>query len=284
MVDGALVTPRDLGNNFFLEQADVGRPRAECVTALLKELNEHVRGSYVHEDVDTLLRSNPSFLDDFSIIVATQLPEHTLRFVAEACADRNLPLVVLRAYGLLGTVRLALAEHVVIEAHSDNVPADLRVCAPFAELVAFARERFGDLSALSGSQRKHVPYVVLLLHALDQYRQRHGGELPRSYKEKQELKASLAALAESWFGVGGADDALNFEEAKLAANTALTPPSIPAGTRAVLDEAEARLLSQKPVPPSEPAQSPTVAASPIAIRCARAAARCARLSLARVYA
>lgn len=265
MVDGQPVTARDLGNNFFLEDAHLGQPRAQCVTALLQELNEHVRGSYVNDSIESVLAANPTFLDDFSLVVATQLPESSLRALAAACATRSLPLVVLRSYGLCGVVRLAACDHVVTEAHPDNVPSDLRVCSPFPELLAFASTRFGAMESLSAVERKHVPYVVLLLRALDAYKGTHGGALPSSYKEKQVVKAWLSATAEAWFGVGNAEDALNFEEAKAAVNTALAAPSLPANTRAVLAEAEARLGSAMS---SEGSTSPIAPADATSNTCA----------------
>jgi amyloid beta precursor protein binding protein 1 len=273
VVDGARVCAADLGNNFFLDQSHLGRPRAECVSALLQELNEHVRGSYVVEDVVSLLATNPAFLDDFTFVIATQLPEQALRALAAACAERSLPLIALRAYGMVGSVRVAAGEHVLVEGHPDNAPTDLRVCAPFAELRAYAAAKFGhDLSALSSSERKHVPYLVLLLHALDGYKAAHDGSLPASYHDKQALKASLGQLAEEWFGPAGAHDAPNFEEARLAVNTALQLPQLPAETRKVLDAAEGKLRALRPVPPPDAVPSP----KPLdfaAHRCARTGAR-----------
>lgn len=51
IVDGASVSEADLGNNFFVEHSSLGSSRAACVTRLLQELNEHVSGSYVAEDI-----------------------------------------------------------------------------------------------------------------------------------------------------------------------------------------------------------------------------------------
>jgi amyloid beta precursor protein binding protein 1 len=272
VVDGARVSASDLGNNFFLDQSHLGRPRAECVTALLQELNEHVRGSYVVEDVASLLATNPGFLDDFTFVIATQLPEPALCALAAACVERSLPLIALRAYGMVGTVRVAAGEHVLVEGHPDNTPTDLRVCAPFAELRAYAAAKFGhDLGALSSSERKHVPFLILLLHATERYKGAHGGSLPASYKDKQALKASLGALAEEWFGAAGAHNALNFEEARLAVNTALQLPQLPAETRKVLEAAEGKLRALRPAPPPDAVPSPKPRDF-AAHRCARAAA------------
>jgi len=255
VVDGAVVTARDLGNNFFLDESHIGRPRAECVTAMLQELNEHVRGSYVNDDVTALLESNPFFLDEFTIVAATQLPEPALRRLALACAARSIPLVNLRAYGLAGLVRVAAGEHVVAEGHPDNTPSDLRVCAPFPELLAYAESRFGGADSLSANERKHIPYVVLLMQAVQAYKDGHGGALPSTYREKQAVKALLSAQAEKWFGVLGAEDAINFEEAKAAVNTALAPPSVPGDVRAVLEAAQGHVEAMRPS--SEDATSPS---------------------------
>ena len=54
--DTAKVTEKDLGVNFFLEEADIGRPRAEVTCAHLKELNPDVEGSWV-DDVSLSLKS-----------------------------------------------------------------------------------------------------------------------------------------------------------------------------------------------------------------------------------
>lgn len=48
VVDPALVSEEDLGVNFFVDAAHLGRSRAECVAELLGELNPDVRGRGVH--------------------------------------------------------------------------------------------------------------------------------------------------------------------------------------------------------------------------------------------
>lgn len=60
IVDGATVSEADLGNNFFVEQTSLGTSRAACVTRLLQELNEHVTGSYVAEDISQARRPAPA--------------------------------------------------------------------------------------------------------------------------------------------------------------------------------------------------------------------------------
>ena len=81
IVDGACVSAVDLGNNFFVEHKHIGNSRAAVVTQLLQELNEHVQGSYVTEDIAQVLDSRPDFLNSFSMVIATQTPLKELRQV-----------------------------------------------------------------------------------------------------------------------------------------------------------------------------------------------------------
>ena len=94
VVDGHTVELADLGSNFFLDEASLGKPRAECVTQMLRELNEHVAGSYVNEDIADVLEARPDFLTPFTLVIATQLPARELKRVGELCAARQIALVV----------------------------------------------------------------------------------------------------------------------------------------------------------------------------------------------
>jgi len=49
IVDGNLVQPSDLGNNFFLDFESLGKSRAAATTVHLNELNEFVRGNAVEK-------------------------------------------------------------------------------------------------------------------------------------------------------------------------------------------------------------------------------------------
>ena len=77
--------------------------------------------------------------------------------MAELCAARKTQLIIVHSYGFMGYIRLALNEHTVVETHPDHAFPDIRVLAPPAALVAFARERYYDLSKLSTAEYAHVP-------------------------------------------------------------------------------------------------------------------------------
>ena len=73
VVDDATVQPCDLGTNFLLERASMGKLRAAAVTEFLAELNEGVASSYVAEAPRSLIESNPAFFADFQLVLATQV-------------------------------------------------------------------------------------------------------------------------------------------------------------------------------------------------------------------
>ena len=73
IVDGARVTARDLGTNFLLDAACLGSARAQAVAELLKELNDSVEGSFIVEEPAALVEANPNFLEDFDLVIATQV-------------------------------------------------------------------------------------------------------------------------------------------------------------------------------------------------------------------
>ena len=217
IVDGATVCDADLGNNFFVEQAAVGTSRAACVTKLLQELNEHVAGSYVSDDIGVVLDSRPDYLAPFSLVIATQLPGKDAAHVAAACAAASVPLLIAHAYGLLGYLRLVLPEHAVTEAHPDHALPDLRLLKPPAALRELVATRFADLDSLDSAEYAHVPFVVLLLRAVDTWSAANGGALPTTYAQKKELRAIVASYRRPAMQ---ADQ--NIDEALSALNTALS--------------------------------------------------------------
>ena len=56
IVDEATVKESDLGNNFFVSADYLGSSRAKCVTELLIEMNEDVRGSHVEEVIVIIIK------------------------------------------------------------------------------------------------------------------------------------------------------------------------------------------------------------------------------------
>ncbi|CAN7989608.1 unnamed protein product [Ixodes pacificus] len=169
IVDGNQVTAEDVGNNFFLDKDSIGKPRAQTATKLLLELNPDVQGDFVDETPEHLLEHNPRCFSKFSVVVATGLKEKTLLDLSAKLWDAGVPLLVCRSYGMIGYMRLQVKEHPVVETHPDNALDDLRLDRPFPALRALVDAT--QMETLGDRDHSHTPYVVLLLKALDQWRE-----------------------------------------------------------------------------------------------------------------
>jgi amyloid beta precursor protein binding protein 1 len=125
VVDAQVVEASDLGSNFLVDAASLGATRAATVCGLLQELNPSVTGSFVEERPETLIESNPNFFNGFTLVIATQLPEQVVVKLDALLREKNIPMVTVRAYGLVGAVRVSVEEHCVVEVsdQSQNDPA-----------------------------------------------------------------------------------------------------------------------------------------------------------------
>jgi hypothetical protein len=139
-VHAARLAERDLGNNFFVTQLSLGEPRCQVITNLLLELNDEVKGIAVDEDPVELINSSPEFFSKFSCVVATDLPEPALLKLASQLWDKQVPLCVGRAYGMIGLWRNVLPEVCVIESRPEYTKENYRIASPFPQLESFAAQ------------------------------------------------------------------------------------------------------------------------------------------------
>ena len=224
IVDDKKVSIGDLGNNFFFDKSCIGKSRATCATILLQELNSEVKSHAVNKNVMLIAKEEPSYFKSFAVIIASEMIEVELLELAKVLWQQSIPLLVVRSYGFLGYLRLACAEHCVVESHPDNAHHDLRIDVPFAGLRQYVDSI--DLEALDSTTHSHVPFIVLLMKSAQTWRDAHNGELPKSYAEKKQFKEMLRQ------GIrindkGKPMEEENFDEAIKSVNTALVPTSIP---------------------------------------------------------
>jgi len=219
VVDDATVSEADAGNNFFVRGEDVGRPRAAATAELLEELNPDARGAHRVAAPAELLATEPGFVDAFTLVVAAQLDPETLQTLGELCWAANVPLIAVRAYGMLGAVRLQVRCLEIVESKPDNVVWDLRLREPFPELERAADAL--DLDALDDHAHAHAPWILLLAKAAKAWRAAHGGASPSTKAEKDEFRQAVAAGARE---LASNVPELNFEEAEREAYRAWADP------------------------------------------------------------
>ncbi|KAH9060516.1 hypothetical protein EDB87DRAFT_1683470 [Lactarius vividus] len=207
LLDHDHVSSADAGNNFFFDgPTSIGRNRAEEAVRLLAELNDNVDACADTRDVADVLASDPSYFLGFSIIITHNLSPVILTRLADLLwKDPSAPPLI------------PFHTHEVIESHSEISPS-LRIDKPFPALLQAARAL--DFDAMDTTDHGHIPYVYILVRALDDWKAAHNGLPPQTHAEKQEFKSILKARMRT-------PDEENFEEAVAQAYRAWTPSVVP---------------------------------------------------------
>ncbi|GBP09102.1 NEDD8-activating enzyme E1 regulatory subunit [Eumeta japonica] len=224
IVDDSTVTDEDIGSNFFLECSSVGINRGSEALRLILELNSAVQGHSVQESTDQILLENPDFFKAFSVVIATALGEKTIQELSQHLWDINVPFILCRSVGFLGSFRIQLKEHAVVESHPDNEQPDLRLDMPFPALKSFL-DNF-DLDVVELKDHGHIPWIVIIYKAIEKWRLKNNNQWPMSTKEKNEIREIIRDfIRKDENGIPINEE--NFAETLRAVNTALVPTFLP---------------------------------------------------------
>ncbi|KAK4867075.1 hypothetical protein LT330_007816 [Penicillium expansum] len=241
IVDPAIVTESDLGVNFFLEEESLGKSRAEETCRLLKELNPDVEGHYYAKRVEELL-TDPDLLSQYKlVIISGPIRRSTLVPLIQEAKQLGIPVLYLHSVGFFSTFSVQLpAEFPIVETHPDpESTQDLRLLNPWPELVA-AAANLDNLDTLDDHQHGHVPYILLLLHFLEQWKLSHEGNAPSNYKEKTEFREFVRSQTRTSNPEGGEE---NFDEAVAAVLKTISPFSLRSSTREIFEMNQCQQLS-----------------------------------------
>eukprot|EP00440_Ansanella_granifera_P067529 gb/GFBE01073247.1/.p1 GENE.gb/GFBE01073247.1/~~gb/GFBE01073247.1/.p1 ORF type:complete len:527 (+),score=128.91 gb/GFBE01073247.1/:1-1581(+) len=227
VIDSAKVEAADLGHNFFLEESDIGKPRAEAVCRWLLEMNPDVQGTSMEKgDPAKVIGEGKEFFRPFSLVIACNLTESLAVQMCKICEELEIPLVLITSLGFVGKLRVYAPEHCVCETKPDSEFGDLRLTDPFSELRRFADSV--DLASLDDTQHAHVPYVVILIRAIDLWRKEYAGQsLPKTKEEKDRFKSIVSAMRRN-------PQEANFDEALANAYKAFVQYQIPEEVQQVL--------------------------------------------------
>ncbi|KAF2861795.1 hypothetical protein K470DRAFT_281350 [Piedraia hortae CBS 480.64] len=238
ILDGRTVEAADLGVNFFVEDASIGKSRAQEMVRLLGELNPSVKVHAVSQPLAAFLEDE-SALDRFGIVliaapVEAGLVEKVLRFARR----RDVPVFWIHSMGFMSSFSVALpGAFPVVETHPDpSATRDLRALTPWEELREFVGRQCAGLEegTLTDEAKGHIPYLCLLIWYLERWKREHDGNPPKTFKEKDEFRKLLAQ-----------EDEENFDEAAAAVVSTVTQHRIPGGVRDILSAPEARDLTKE---------------------------------------
>ncbi|PNS18752.1 NEDD8-activating enzyme E1 regulatory subunit [Sphaceloma murrayae] len=235
--DAALVEEADLGINFFLEEGSLGQPRARQACDYLLELNPDVIGHAVTEPLDTWISSGEVLTPYTLILISSPIRPDILSQITTYSQNNGISMFYMHSVGFYSHFSIILpSAFPIVDTHPDSTATtDLRLLAPWPALARFAKEKTCDLGSLSEIDLGHVPYLLLLLHYIDEWRSSHGGEAPLSYKDKTAFRDTLRAA--------GPPEEENFGEAAAAVLKTLNLPTPSSSVLSVLQAPETRQLT-----------------------------------------
>jgi amyloid beta precursor protein binding protein 1 len=241
--DSAIISEADLGVNFFLEEEHRGGYRAEHTCNLLKELNPDVEGHHITEPVESWLEQTGA-LKPYTLIIATApIRPQILAKLADHATATSIPLFYVHSVGFYShfAVQLPPAYPVVDTHPSPESTQDLRLLRPWPELVQYAQEKTADMNGMAPEDHGHIPYLALLLHFLEDWKQQHDGKVPDNYKDKTEFRSIVAKATRTNNPEGGEE---NFEEAVAAVLKSLNQPTPSSAVTEIFKTPECLLVRQ----------------------------------------
>ncbi|KAL7273008.1 hypothetical protein RUND412_004152 [Rhizina undulata] len=247
IIDDKIVEEADLGVNFFLDESSLGKPRAERAAALLGELNPDVQSNSIVDSLSNLLATKPELFSPETtpfthLLIIAPIDTSLLLKLPE-----EIPTFLVHSVGFTASLRIAAGIHPIVETHPESL-VDLRLLDPWHELSDYTKVKTNLLDigekagGMSDFDHGHVPYVLLILRYLRDWREAHQGKNPTDYAEKQEFKKYIEFKMRRHVP-GGSEE--NYDEAVAAVLKHVRPHEISGGTRAVLKHPKCKSLSQQ---------------------------------------
>mmetsp|Transcript_25129 Transcript_25129/g.28965 ORF Transcript_25129/g.28965 Transcript_25129/m.28965 type:complete len:550 (+) Transcript_25129:152-1801(+) len=228
--DSSAVTETDVTSNFFVTSDDVGKSRAEVTCKLLSELNSDVTGGFTHADSEGFVNFLRAQSSRSALVIVSDVPLSQLQDISTFCHQESIPLISVKSYGLIGIVRLQNGKtpHTIIESKPDNSVPDLRLANPFDELNELV-DKF-ELEKLDDKDHSHVPYVILLIKAINLYKETSDNRHPpRTHDQKSKFKNLVKSMSRNF------DMEVNFEDAVKESYLAYTSKEIPYEVQEIMD-------------------------------------------------
>lgn len=186
LVDSRLVSEDDLSGNFFLQEEDLGTSIALAVCANLLELNPDVSGYAITQPVLDLCAERNFWSQFNAVIVCDHIEDLVLSTLKKVLWNQNIPLLIVATVGFYGILHIVSKETTIVETHDPSKLFDLRIDCPWPELQAYSDSFV--LKELDSTEHAHVPYIVIFIKALLQWKKNHEGHAPQNFSEKKEFR------------------------------------------------------------------------------------------------
>jgi ubiquitin-like 1-activating enzyme E1 A len=119
VIDHKNVTEDDLGAQFFISEADVGKNRAQAAAPSIQRLNNRVKVIIDTSDIHT---KQHTYMQNYELVIATDLDFPTLSAINSACRQANTPFYAAGAHGFYGYIFADLMTHeYMVKSEPSNV-------------------------------------------------------------------------------------------------------------------------------------------------------------------
>lgn len=171
----------------------------------------------------------------YTFIICTHpLEGKSLSFIEKYSHNYQIPVVFINSAGFYSYFRIHLpGSFPIVDTHPDSTATtDLRLLSPWPELSKFAEEMTAKIEELDAHAHGHIPYVVLLLYYLEEWKRGHNGNIPQTYAEKTAFRKIIAGGARTSSPEGGEE---NYDEAVAAVLKTITIPALSSSVREVFE-------------------------------------------------
>ncbi|CAK7893827.1 NEDD8-activating enzyme E1 regulatory subunit [[Candida] anglica] len=234
VIDDRIVGPQEAQGGFFLGHSDIGLNSSIAMVENLSELNPDTAGYSETRSIEQLLQDEEdSYWQKFQLVVLTERHRYTTHIVdklKDILWRLDVPLLIADSMGFYGYVRVIAREITVVETHPESL-IDLRVDQPWDDLQAYCDSV--DLIELDNTDHAHVPYVVILVKALQEWK-RQKGTSPNTYEQKQQFKRMISDMSRDLRSEA------NFEEAYNSAWRASQVTTVPAHITELLEDIDSQ--------------------------------------------
>jgi amyloid beta precursor protein binding protein 1 len=124
------------------------------------------------------------------ILTAPVLPE--AYDILRQCED--LQVIVVHSVGFYSSLDIQFPKlYPISDTHPDPATiSDLRLLKPWKELSEYAAKKTSGLDEMDDHDHGHVPWLLLILHYLEIWKQEHNNELPSTFKDKVAFRKFMA--------------------------------------------------------------------------------------------
>ncbi len=207
-------------------------------TSLLSFISSGPSSSAASPSLHSVITSLPSYPPSTTptsngalgtiLLLSNDLTPEEDSALSELAVSLMLPLMMVRTYGHIGTVRIQSSSSYfpIMDPRPANPRWDLRLSSDFPELMDYANSIISSMSSMDDQQHAHVPYPLLLIRGLKEWNR----EMPKTFAEKEEFKAMVKSWSRNF------NDELNFQEAVREAYVAYVPSgTVPDEVKEIFD-------------------------------------------------